>query len=90
MSHTVHIRNADWAIVWDAERERHLHRTAADVVFTDGLITHVGASWHGKPMDCRGPRPPDHAGSGQHSLSFTLRLHRQRHHGGAWRLQRSG
>ena len=47
MGHTVCIRNAAWVAAWDAHAGRHVYRRDIDVVFEDGLITHVGPDFAG-------------------------------------------
>jgi len=47
MGHTVCIRNAAWVAAWDAPAGRHVFRRDIDVVFEDGLITHVGPDYSG-------------------------------------------
>lgn len=44
---TTVIRNADWAIVWDAAAGRHVYRRGIDVAFEDDRLTHVGPDHSG-------------------------------------------
>jgi 5-methylthioadenosine/S-adenosylhomocysteine deaminase len=44
---TTLIRNADWAIVWDAHEKRHVYRKGIDVAFDHDRITHVGPGFKG-------------------------------------------
>ena len=44
---TTVIRNAEWAIVWDARQSRHVYRQNIDVAFTGTAISHVGSSYSG-------------------------------------------
>ena len=44
---TTLIKNADWAITWDATEKRHVYRKGADVAFADDRITHVGPTFKG-------------------------------------------
>ncbi|QOF72739.1 amidohydrolase family protein [Aminobacter sp. SR38] len=48
MSHRTHIRNADWAVVWDEETHRHVYRNDCDVVFEGSKLIHVGNAWKGQ------------------------------------------
>ncbi len=50
MSPTTIVRNADWVIAWDAERECHQYLKAANVVFQGDRISQVGGSYSG-PVD---------------------------------------
>ena len=47
MSVTV-IRNAEWAIVWDAAAGRHVYRRGVDVAFEGSVLTHVGPGYTGR------------------------------------------
>ncbi len=42
---TTLIRNAEWAIVWDANEKRHVYRKGIDLAFDSHGITHVGPSF---------------------------------------------
>jgi len=44
---TTLIKNADWAIAWDASAKRHVYRKGIDVAFTDDAIVHVGPHFTG-------------------------------------------
>jgi 5-methylthioadenosine/S-adenosylhomocysteine deaminase len=44
---TTLIRNADWAIVWDASQKRHVYRKGIDVAFDGDRLTHVGPGFTG-------------------------------------------
>jgi 5-methylthioadenosine/S-adenosylhomocysteine deaminase len=44
---TTLIRNADWAIAWDAGEKRHVYRKGVDVAFDGDGIVHVGPSFTG-------------------------------------------
>lgn len=44
---TTLIKNADWAIAWDAAEKRHLYRKGVDVAFEADRITHVGPGFTG-------------------------------------------
>lgn len=44
---TTVIRNAAWAIAWDAASRRQVYRRDVDVAFEGNTITHVGAGWAG-------------------------------------------
>jgi 5-methylthioadenosine/S-adenosylhomocysteine deaminase len=44
---TTLIRNADWAIAWDAGDKRHVYRRGIDVAFDETGITHVGPGFKG-------------------------------------------
>jgi len=44
---TTLIKNADWAIVWDASGKRHVYRKGIDIVFENDAITHVGPGFKG-------------------------------------------
>ena len=44
---TTLIRNADWAIAWDASQKRHVYRKGIDVAFDETGITHVGPGFAG-------------------------------------------
>jgi cytosine/adenosine deaminase-related metal-dependent hydrolase len=57
MTTTTLIRNAHWAITWDAAAGRHVYRRDVDVAFADGPITHVGPGFAGeatRTIDGRG------------------------------------
>lgn len=57
MSRRTHIKNADWAVVWDSENTRHAYRNNCDVVFEGDRIVHVGSPWLGAAdeiVDARG------------------------------------
>lgn len=45
---TTLIRNADWAIAWDADAARHVYRQGIDVAFADDRIVHVGPGFAGE------------------------------------------
>lgn len=47
---TTVIRNADWAILWDAEAGRHVYRRGVDLAFEDDRITFAGLGYEG-PAD---------------------------------------
>jgi 5-methylthioadenosine/S-adenosylhomocysteine deaminase len=47
VSTTTCIRGAAWAAVWDTASGRHVYRRGVDVVFTGGVIGHVGAGYAG-------------------------------------------
>jgi 5-methylthioadenosine/S-adenosylhomocysteine deaminase len=42
------IRNADWAIAWDAASDRHVYRRDVDVAFDADELTHVGPGYAGR------------------------------------------
>ena len=42
-----HIKNIDWAIVWDEATDRHAYRNGCDIVFEDNAIVHAGGPWQG-------------------------------------------
>lgn len=42
-----HIRNADWAVLWDGESSQQVYKTGCDIVFDDDRIVHVGSAWAG-------------------------------------------
>lgn len=44
---TTLIKNAGWAIAWDAGEKRHVYRKGIDVAFGPGGITHVGPDFRG-------------------------------------------
>jgi len=44
---TTVIRNAAWAVVWDAANQQHAYTCDVDVAFTGGAITHVGKNYQG-------------------------------------------
>ena len=44
---TTLIKNAGWAIAWDAGEQRHVYRKGIDVAFGPGGITHVGPDFRG-------------------------------------------
>jgi 5-methylthioadenosine/S-adenosylhomocysteine deaminase len=44
---TTLIRNADWAIAWDASAKRHVYRKGIDVAFDGDRLTHVGPGFKG-------------------------------------------
>lgn len=46
---TTLIRNAAWAVVWDAAQARHVYARGVDVAFTDDRIVHVGRDFDGAP-----------------------------------------
>lgn len=51
------IKNAEWAIAWDAADKRHVYRKGIDVAFSGDAITHVGPGFQGQPdatVDGRG------------------------------------
>ena len=45
---TTLIKNADWAIVWDADAKRHVYRKGIDVAFSGDAIEHVGSGFAGQ------------------------------------------
>jgi len=45
---TTLIKNADWAITWDAGAKRHVYRRSIDVAFSGDAITHVGPGFAGQ------------------------------------------
>ena len=45
---TTLIKNADWAIVWDADAKRHVYRKGIDVAFSGYAIVHVGSGFAGQ------------------------------------------
>ncbi|MDF2231760.1 amidohydrolase family protein [Albimonas sp. CAU 1670] len=45
---TTVIRNAAWAIVWDAAQARHVYARDVDLAFADDRIVHVGPGYHGE------------------------------------------
>lgn len=47
---TTVIRNADWAIVWNAAQSRHEYARGVDVAFDGAAIAHVGKGYQG-PAD---------------------------------------
>lgn len=47
MTETICIRNADWVIRWNHERDRHEYLRHADVAFTGNVIDFVGAGYDG-------------------------------------------
>ena len=44
---TTLIRQAGWAIAWDAGEKRHVYRKGIDIAFGPGGITHVGPGFQG-------------------------------------------
>ena len=44
------IRNADWAIAWQAAQNRHVYMRGVDVVFDGNTLSHVGRNYAG-PAD---------------------------------------
>ena len=44
---TTVIRNADWAIAWDARAQRHMYLRGIDIAFEGGTLTHVGPGYAG-------------------------------------------
>jgi len=44
---TTLIRNADWAIAWDAAEKQQVYRRGIDIAFDGDRITHVGPSFSG-------------------------------------------
>ncbi len=50
MSQTTCIRNADWVVSWNAEKQRHQYLRGADVAFTGNKIEFVGKRYSG-PVD---------------------------------------
>jgi len=44
---TTLIKNAGWAIAWDASEKRHVYRKGIDVAFGPAGITHVGPDFRG-------------------------------------------
>lgn len=52
-----HLKNADWAIVWDEASGRHAYRRECDIVFDGNAIIHAGGPWQGQAdtvVDCAG------------------------------------
>ena len=47
MSKTTCIRNCAWAIVWDSCAGRHRYAQSVDIAFSDGAISHIGATFTG-------------------------------------------
>jgi cytosine/adenosine deaminase-related metal-dependent hydrolase len=45
---TTLIKNAEWAIAWDAAEKRHVYRKGIDVAFEGDSITHVGPGFKGQ------------------------------------------
>src|SRR5206468_11595212 len=45
------VTGARWVVAWDPESGGHVYRTGADVVFADGVLTHVGPGYTGPPPD---------------------------------------
>jgi len=43
------VRNARFAIAWDAQTRQHVYRTDVDVAFAGGEITYVGPAYAGPP-----------------------------------------
>lgn len=57
MTRRIHLKNADWAVVWDDVNQRHAYRNNCDIVFAGNTIIHAGASWQGEAdetIDARG------------------------------------
>ena len=46
---TTLIKNAGWAIAWDAGEKRHVYRKGIDVAFGPTGITHVGPDFRAPP-----------------------------------------
>jgi 5-methylthioadenosine/S-adenosylhomocysteine deaminase len=44
---TTLIRNADWAVAWDAGEKRHVYRKGIDIAFDETGIRHVGPGFAG-------------------------------------------
>jgi 5-methylthioadenosine/S-adenosylhomocysteine deaminase len=44
----MHIKNIDWAVVWDDTKGRHAYRNGCDVVFDGNTIVHAGSGWEGE------------------------------------------
>jgi 5-methylthioadenosine/S-adenosylhomocysteine deaminase len=44
---TTLIRNAEWAIAWDAGEDRHVYRNGIDVAFAGDQLMHVGPAFKG-------------------------------------------
>jgi 5-methylthioadenosine/S-adenosylhomocysteine deaminase len=44
---TTLIKNAEWAIAWEASGQRHVYRKGIDVAFSDDAIVHVGPGFKG-------------------------------------------
>lgn len=51
MSQTTCIRNADWVVSWNAEKQRHQYLRGADVAFTGNTIEFVGPRYTGPVND---------------------------------------
>jgi len=45
------VQGARWVVAWDPDSSGHVYRTGADVVFADGVLTHVGPGYAGPPPD---------------------------------------
>ena len=45
------VTGARWVVAWDPENGGHVYQTGADVVFEDGVLTHVGPGYAGPPPD---------------------------------------
>lgn len=57
MTRRIHLKNADWAIVWDEANQRHAYRNGCDIVFSGNTIIHAGGPWQGEAdevVDARG------------------------------------
>ena len=67
---TTLIKNAGWAIAWDAGEKRHVYRKGIDVAFGPTGITHVGPDFRGfsRGRDRR-PRPDGDARPRQRALA---------------------
>ena len=48
MPHRTHIKNIDWAVVWDETKGRHAYRNGCDIVFDGNTIVHAGGGWQGE------------------------------------------
>ena len=44
---TTAIKNADWIVAWDEDRQQHGYLRGADLVFSGNTIVFVGHSWEG-------------------------------------------
>ena len=45
---TTVIRNADWAILWDAKAARHVYKRGIDLAFEDDRIVFAGNGYDGR------------------------------------------
>lgn len=44
---TTLVKGLDWAIVWEADAERHVYARGVDLAFADGEIVHLGPAFSG-------------------------------------------